>query len=684
MAHRGRLNVLVNVLNKGLNELFAEFEDAEVETMIGRGDVKYHMGYSTDRQINGRSMHLSLAFNPSHLEIVNPVVEGRARAKQDHCVDKGNGASGPRDPERRVVMPVLIHGDAAMAGQGIVAEVLNLANLEGYATGGTVHIIINNQVGFTTNPEDARSTLYCTDVARALRAPVFHVNGEDPEAVVWAVQLAVDYRQRFQQDVLIDLYCYRKYGHNEGDEPAFTQPRMVQVIKHKRPPREVYAKRLAEEGVATNAEADELMHKRMDKLEAELNRTRKEGTKRSNSAMAGLWSKYRGGPDAQTPEVATHVPEPKLRKLLAKIATVPEGFTPNNKVQKILDQRRALSAGPATESFDWSVGEHLALATLLDGGTPIRFSGQDSRRGTFSHRHAVLADANDGKRYTPLAHLREGQGVFDIIDSPLSEAGVMGFDYGWSLDTPEALTCWEAQFGDFANGAQVVIDQFICSAEDKWNRLSGMTLLLPHGFEGQGPEHSSARLERFLQLCAEDNMQVCYPTTPAQIFHLLRRQVLRPWRKPLVVLTPKSLLRNKAAVSSLDDLSQGAFRRIIWDPSVKKARRVLLCTGKVYYELAAAREAKKREDVAIIRIEQLYPLSDQLLAEALEPHKKAEVVWVQEEPFNMGAWYHLHARWPSNLGRISCVSRPESASPATGSEKTHKYEQQALIDQAFG
>jgi 2-oxoglutarate dehydrogenase E1 component len=682
MAHRGRLNVLVNVLNKGLNELFAEFEDseAEVQTMMGRGDVKYHMGYSTDRKMKGGGeMHLSLAFNPSHLEIVNPVVEGRVRAKQDR-----QGPGGPHDPERRKVLPVLIHGDAAMAGQGVVAEVLNLANLEGYATGGTVHVVINNQVGFTTNPEDARSTPYCTDIARALRAPVFHVNGEDPEAVIWAVQLAVDYRQTFQQDVLIDLYCYRKYGHNEGDEPAFTQPRMVEVIKQKRPPREVYARRLAEEGVATDAEADQLMHKRVEKLEAELTRTRKEGTKRASSAMAGLWSNYRGGPDSETPEVATAVPEAKLRELLVKIAQLPEGFTANEKIVKILDGRRRLATEASTAPFDWAVGEHLALATLLDEGSAIRFSGQDSRRGTFSHRHAVLADARDGKRYTPLAHLREGQGRFDIFDSPLSEAGVMGFDYGWSLDTPEALLVWEAQFGDFANGAQVVIDQFISSAEDKWNRLSGITLLLPHGFEGQGPEHSSARLERFLQLCAEDNMQVCYPTTPAQIFHLLRRQVLRPWRKPLIVLTPKSLLRNKTAVSSLDDLSHGSFRRIIWDPAVKKAKRVLLCTGKVYYDLLAGREAKKRNDVAIIRLEQLYPLSDELLAEALKPHEGAEVFWVQEEPFNMGAWYHLHARWPRGLGKLTCISRSESASPATGSEKSHKYEQHLLVDQAFG
>ncbi len=685
MAHRGRLNVLVNVLGKGLNELFAEFEDTEVETMLGRGDVKYHMGYSSDRKMpDGRSMHLSLAFNPSHLEIVDPVVEGRARAKQDRNLN-WEGAPAQRDPDRRKVLPVLIHGDAAFAGQGVVAETLNLANLEGYATGGTIHVIINNQVGFTTNPEDARSTPYATDIARALRAPVFHVNGEDPEAVVWAVQLAVDYRQQFRQDVLIDLYSYRKYGHNEGDEPAFTQPRMYEVIRQKKPPRDVYARRLAEEGVATDGEADQLMRERMERLESELERTRKEGAKRSFSAMAGLWSKYRGGPDRDTPDVSTAVPEAKLRELLRKLSEVPANFTANDKVAKLLDGRRRLAEGPSTEPFDWGVGEHLAYASLLDEGTPIRFSGQDARRGTFSHRHAVLADARDGKRYTPLAHLREGQGFFDIFDSPLSEQGVMGFDYGWSLDMPEALTVWEAQFGDFANGAQVVIDQFISSAEDKWNRLSGITLLLPHGFEGQGPEHSSARLERFLQLCAEDNMQVCYPTTPAQIFHLLRRQVVRPLRKPLVVMTPKSLLRHKQAVSTLDDLSKGTFRRIIWDHSIsKKATRVLICTGKVYFDLIAARAAKKRDDVAVLRIEQLYPLADELLVEALAPYGGAKLVWVQEEPFNMGAWYHMNARWPSALGELTCVSRPESASPATGSEKSHRYEQQLLVDQAFG
>jgi 2-oxoglutarate dehydrogenase E1 component len=678
MAHRGRLNILANILNKDLTAIFAEFEDKNPQELMGRGDVKYHLGYSSDRLTrSGKEIHLSLAFNPSHLEWVNTVVEGRVRAKQDR--------DEPRDPERKKVLPVLIHGDAAFVGQGLVAETLNLANLPGYTTGGTIHVVINNQVGFTTNPEDARSTPYATDIARVLRAPVFHVNSEDPEAVVWAVQLAVEYRQTFAQDVLIDLYCYRKYGHNEADEPSFTQPVMYEVIRRKPPARAIYARQLAESGIATPQEAEELMRARVAELEEELERTRKMGAKRTQSAMAGLWSKYRAGPDADTPEVPTAVAMEKLRQLLRATARVPADFTPHEKIKKLLEQREHLAEGTGDEPFDWATGEHLAFATLLDAGTPIRFSGQDSRRGTFSQRHAVLSDVHDGRRYTPLANLHAGQGRFEIYDSPLSEAGVVGFDYGFSLDTPEWLTCWEAQFGDFTNGAQVVIDQFISSAEDKWNRLSGVVLLLPHGFEGQGPEHSSARLERFLQLCAEDNMQVCNLTTPAQYFHVLRRQVLRPWRKPLVIMTPKSLLRHKHAVSTLNDLAEGSFQRVITDTSVtaRKVKRVLLCSGKVYYDLLAAREQKEREDVALVRLEQLYPLDPDELTGALSMYPDAaKLVWVQEEPFNMGAWYYLRARY--SLRRISCVSRPESASPATGSAGAHRVEQQLLIDQAFG
>jgi 2-oxoglutarate dehydrogenase E1 component len=681
MAHRGRLNILANILGKKHGEIFAEFEDKNAQELLGRGDVKYHLGYSSDREVRGgHKVHLSLAFNPSHLEWVNTVVEGRVRAKQDR---EG------RDPERKKVTPVLIHGDAAFAGQGLVAECLNLANLEGYRTGGTIHIVINNQVGFTTNPDDGRSTPYSTDVVRMLRVPVFHVNSDDPEAVIWTVQLAVEYRQRFQQDVVIDLVCYRKYGHNEGDEPSFTQPKMYEVIHAKPPPRAIYASALVERGELQQNEADALVAQTSQRLEEELEITRKTGAKRNLSAMAGLWSRYRGGPESQTPDVPTAVPLEKLRELVRAIGTTPASFTPHEKIAKLLADRRKL-AEPGNEllPFDWGMGEHLAYASLLDEGAPIRFSGQDSRRGTFSHRHAVLVDVKDGKRYTPLNGIRQGQAKLDIYDSPLSEAGVVGFDYGFSLDAPDWLVVWEAQFGDFVNAAQVVIDQFISSAEDKWMRLSGIVMLLPHGFEGAGPEHSSARLERFLSLCAEDNMQVCNLTTPGQFFHAIRRQVKKPWRKPLIIMTPKSLLRAKAAVSTLRDLSDGTFQRVIPDAQVaaKKARKVLLCTGKVYFDLLAAKEQKKAHDVGLVRVEQLYPLPEAELLSALAPYKDGtEVVWVQEEPFNMGAWYFLQARWPKALQRLklSVVCRPESASPATGSEASHKYEQQLLMDQAL-
>ncbi len=585
MAHRGRLNVLSNILGKKPGEIFTEFEDRDAQELLGRGDVKYHMGYSSDRTTRtGKRVHLSLAFNPSHLEIVNPVVEGRVRAKQDRF---------SRDPERRRVMPVLIHGDAAFAGQGPVAETLNFASLEGYKTGGTLHIVINNQIGFTTNPEDDRSTPYCTDLARTLRVPVFHVNGEDPEAVIWTVKLAVEFRQTFGQDVFIDLVCYRKWGHNEQDEPGFTQPLMYETI----------ARRAAAGHLRAGAGAGRLVHR----AGGERARRPRAGEARGGAGahpldarQAGLlgdgrlWSRYKGGPESQMAPVMTAVKLEKLRELLLGISRVPEGFSPHE-IQSLLHARARL-AEPGAENtpFDWGVGEHLAFASLLHEGSSIRFSGQDARRGTFSHRHAALTDIKTGKRFVPLANVAKGGARMDIFDSPLSEAAVVGFDYGFSLDSPDWLTCWEAQFGDFANGAQVVINQFISSAEDKWQRLSGLVLLLPHGFEGQGPEHSSARLERFLQLCAEDNMQVCNLTTPAQMFHALRRQVVSLWRKPLVVMTPKSLLRHKQAVSTLIELSEGSFQRVIPDPSVApaSARRVLLCSGKVYF--ICWRRAKRR------------------------------------------------------------------------------------------
>jgi len=681
MAHRGRLNVLANVMEKSLKEIFAAFEDDNPELLMGRGDVKYHLGYSSDRVLpNGHSIHLTLAFNPSHLEFVNPVVEGRVRAKQDRRGDR----------ERRAVLPLLIHGDAAFIGQGVVAETLNLSMLRGYSTGGTVHIVVNNQIGFTTVWQDSRSTRYCTDIARMLRCPVFHVNGEDPEAVAQVVRLSMDYRQRYARDVVIDLYGYRRYGHNEADEPRYTQPVMYAAVDAKPSVREVYVKRLVEAGTFTQANANELEQARKRVLEADLEEVRKTPFIPPQYSMQGLWAGYKGGPDAESPDVETWVAKAKLQDLLTRVTEVPKDFNVHPKLKRsILEPRREQRDGK--RPIDWGTGETLAYASLVVDGTPVRLSGQDSRRGTFSHRHAVLHDSVNGKLYTPLAYLSKDQGHFEVWDSPLSEAGVLGFEYGYSLDCPDGLTIWEAQFGDFANGAQVLIDQFLSSSEDKWYRLSGLVLLLPHGFEGQGPEHSSARLERWLNLCAEDNMQVCNLTTPAQFFHVLRRQVLRPYRKPLIIMSPKSLLRSPLAVSTLDEMAEGSsFQRIIPDQAkldAKKVKRVLLCSGKVYYDLANYRKEHQREDVAILRAEQIYPLRKGEIERLLKPYGDGtQLIWVQEEPWNMGAWYYMQARLPDLVGRrfpLSCVSRPESASPATGSMSAHKLEQERLMERAF-
>src|SRR5580700_79671 len=604
MAHRGRLNVLVNIMGKNVREIFAAFDDKKPERFIGGGDVKYHQGYSSEVVTQGRrQVHLSMAFNPSHLEFVNPVVEGRVRAKIDRR-------------KRKSTMPLLIHGDASFMGQGVVAETLNLAQLEGYTTGGTLHLIVNNQIGFTTVPSDSRSTRYCTDIARMLRAPVFHVNGEDPEAAIQVTRLAVEFRQRFKQDVVIDMYCYRRYGHNEGDEPRFTQPLMYALIDKKPTVREVYVSRLVAAGQVSRQEADAVAQERRATLERALEEAHRGDYLQMPDAMGGVWGPYKGGPDASVPDVATAYPKDKLIGALDKLTKMPPGFHANAKVLKSLEQRRERAV--AGQPLDWGTGEHLAFASILSEGHGIRISGQDARRGTFSHRHAVLYDVESGEPYTPLSHLGDpangGVGRFEIYDSPLSEAGVLGFEYGYSLDRPDKLVVWEAQFGDFMNAAQVIIDQFIVSAEDKWSRLSGLVLLLPHGFEGQGPEHSSARIERFLQLAAEDNIQVCNLTTPAQFFHVLRRQVNRLWRKPLVVFTPKSLLRSHDAVSTLDDMANGSFQRVIADDAAdpSKTSRILLCSGKVYYDLAAERRKRGREDVAIVRLEQYYPLSDAL------------------------------------------------------------------------
>ncbi len=672
MAHRGRLNVLVNVLGKNPREVFAAFDDKHPDRFMGGGDVKYHLGYSSDRQTtSGKNVHLSLAFNPSHLEWVNPVVEGRVRAKQ---------ARGGRS-----VMPLLIHGDASFMGQGVVPETLNLAGLEGYSTRGTIHVVVNNQIGFTTVPEDARSTRYCTDITRMMRVPVFHVNGEDPEAVIQVTRLAMEFRQRFGKDVVIDMYCYRRYGHNESDEPRFTQPVMYALIDQKPTVREVYVRRLVAGGRLRAEQADQITLERKAALERALEEARSGDYQRLPDAMRGVWEGLKGGPDAGVPEVSTTVKREVLIDTLKAMSKVPEGFSANPKVLKLVQQRYERAA--ANQPIDWGTGEHLAFATLLQEGKHVRLSGQDARRGTFSHRHAVLFDTKTGARYTPLASLG-APGHFEVWDSPLSEAGVLGFEYGYSLDSPDALVIWEAQFGDFANTAQVTIDQFISSAEDKWLRLSGLVMLLPHGYEGQGPEHSSARVERFLQLAAEDNMQVCNLTTPAQFFHVLRRQMLRPWRKPLVVFTPKSLLRHPLAVlAARGPHGRRVPARVIpskADPA--KVKKILLCSGKVYYDLAEGRKARARDDVAIVRLEQLYPLSD-AVTKALAPYKDGTpLIWVQEEPRNMGGWYFIHARLRELIGDrlpLSYVARAESASPATGSHASHQLEQKMLIEAAF-
>lgn len=680
MAHRGRLNVLANILGKHPRRIFREFADFDAMRYIGRGDVKYHLGYSSMwKSAAGRDVYLSLCFNPSHLEYVNPIALGRTRACQDR--------SG--DAPRRRSMTLMIHGDAAFAGEGIIQETLNLSELPGYRVGGALHVVVNNQIGFTTDASDARSCVYATDVAKMLQAPIFHVNGEVPEAVAQVVRLAMDFREAFQRDVFIDMYCYRRHGHNETDEPRFTQPLMYQAIDARKNVRESYLENLLELGGVTREEADGIELELREHLERELSSVQEPDPPADDASPAGrLWARYKGGLDKDTPDVDTGVPAERLRALLETLAQVPPGFTPHPTMQKkVLAERLKMARGE--RALDWSAGENLALATLSGDGVRVRLTGQDSQRGTFSHRHAVLHDIQTGARHFSLQQLSPQQAPLEICNSPLSESGVMGFEYGYSLGCPDALVAWEAQFGDFANVAQVIIDQFLCSAEDKWSRLSGLTLLLPHGSEGQGPEHSSARLERFLALAAEDNIQVAYPTTPAQMFHLLRRQVLRPWRKPLIVMTPKSLLRHPRATSTLDDLTRGTYCPLIEDAQapVAGAERVILCSGKVYYDLLEYREEHNLADVPLVRIEQLYPLREPLLRELLAPSAQdTPVLWVQEEPENMGAWRFLRCRWGERLfdHPLFGISRPASASPATGSKNSHKLEQKQLLERAFG
>ncbi len=676
MAHRGRLNVLANVVGKPLADIFAEFRDTAIVN-AGGGDVKYHLGYSSDRETpEGVLLHLSLSFNPSHLEWIDTVVQGRVRAKQDRY----------RDVERQRSLPVLVHGDAAFAGQGIVAESLQMSELEAYEVGGTIHVIVNNQVGFTTSPRDARSTTYATGPARMLQIPLIHVNGEDMEAVAQAVLLAVDFRQRFHRDVVIDLWTYRRHGHNEGDEPAFTQPVMYRAIQRKPTLKRLYAQELAREGVVGPDEGDAMTARYRARLEQAFQESARIAVHAGAQPMSGFWKAYRGGPLGPDAEVPTGVARPRLQEIADTIAHAPQGFHVNPKLAKVLEHRAEMGLGK--RALDWGMGEALALGSLAWEGTRIRLVGQDARRGTFSHRHAVLYDQERGTPYTPLAHLHGGQGPVEIRDSLLSEAGALGFEYGYSLEMPDALVLWEAQFGDFVNAAQVVVDQFLSSGEAKWNRLSGLVLLLPHGMEGQGPEHSSARLERFLELSVDDNWRVVNLTTPAQYFHALRRQIRSPWRKPLVVMSPKSLLRHPQAVSPLDDLVQGSFRRVIaderGDPS--EIARVVLCSGKLYYDLAAAREASGARHVAVVRLEQLYPLAtDEVLAAIGRYRPGVELVWAQEEPSNMGAWDYVEARLAPRLpSPVLLVSRPPSASPAVGSATRHKLEQEQLVREALG
>jgi 2-oxoglutarate dehydrogenase E1 component len=676
MAHRGRLNVLANVLGKSPQQIFREFADAARKYGPGGGDVKYHLGYSSDwTSSSGKKVHLSLCFNPSHLEFVDPVVLGRVRAKQDRV----------EDHQRTKGMALLIHGDAAFSGQGVVQETLNLSQLSGYTTGGTLHVIVNNQIGFTTGPTEARSTTYATDVAKMLQIPIFHVNGEDPEAVAQVVRLALDFRQVFRRDVVIDMYAYRRLGHNEGDEPSFTQPVLYQAITNRKSVREGYLDHLLKLNEVTREESDQIAAKRHELLEQELSKAKAE-EQQSAEHLAGLWAPYQGGPEPRD-ETPTGVNETELSRLLLAQTQLPSGFQPHPKIKKILEARVAMANGK--QPLDWSAAESLAFGSLATEGHRIRLTGQDTARGTFSQRHAVLHDYATGKTHTPLQHLSPNQAPVEILNSSLSETGVLGFEYGYSLDWPDGLVGWEAQFGDFWNSAQVIVDQFIASAEDKWRRLSGIVLLLPHGFEGQGPEHSSARLERFLALAAEDNIQVVNPTTPAQYFHCLRRQVKRKWRKPLVVMTPKSLLRHPKVVSPLADCASGQFRKVLPDGMApENVKRLLLCSGKVYYDLEKHREETGRTDVAIVRLEQLYPLRAAELESMIVRYAEGTpIVWVQEEPENMGAWRYMYTQFggPRFLGRhpFSGVYREASASPAAGSANRHKREQAELVKQAF-
>ena len=696
MPHRGRLNVLTQVMGKPHRALFHEFKggSAAPDDVEGSGDVKYHLGASSDREFDGNKVHLSLTANPSHLEIVNPVVLGKVRAKQDQ-----HGAT-PED--RTMVLPLLMHGDAAFAGQGVVAECFGLSGLKGYRTGGSIHFIVNNQIGFTTYPRYSRSSPYPSDVAKMIEAPIFHVNGDDPEAVVYAAKVAIEFRQKFQKPVVVDMFCYRRFGHNEGDEPAFTQPLMYRAIRAHASTLEIYSKKLIAEGVVTEGEIEKMRADWRARLEAEY----EAGTGyKPNKAdwLDGHWSKFKFADDIDDPRRGnTGVAIETLKEVGRKITAVPDGFHVHRTIQRFLDNRRkAIESG---EGIDWATGEALACCSLLLEGHRVRLSGQDSERGTFSQRHSVLIDQESEARHTSFNHIAAKQGKFEVLNSMLSEEAVLGYEYGYTLSEPNALTMWEAQFGDFANGAQVVFDQFVSSGERKWLRMSGLVCLLPHGYEGQGPEHSSARLERFLQMCAEDNMQVANCTTPANYFHILRRQLKREIRKPLILMTPKSLLRHKRAVSRLDELGPDAtFHRLLWDDAQTnkdekirlvaddKIRRVILCSGKVYFDLLEEREKRGHDDIYLLRVEQLYPFPTKALVTELSRFRHAEIVWCQEEPRNMGAWFFVDTfvEWVLNqIGakhrRPRYAGRPAMAATATGLMSKHQAQLKTLLEEALG
>ena len=689
MPHRGRLNTLANIVKKPFTAVFSEFggESFKPDAVQGSGDVKYHLGTSTDISIGGNQVHLSLQPNPSHLEAVDPVVAGKVRARQDMAGDTRN---------RRSVMGILMHGDAAFAGQGLVYETLAMSQLIGYRTGGTIHIVVNNQIGFTTVPAHAYSGLYCTDVAKSVQSPILHVNGDDPEAVAFVAQLAAEFRHEFAVDVVIDLVCYRRHGHNETDEPAFTQPLMYQAIRARKTTRTLYAERLAEEGTLAKADSDRMHQEFVATLE---DAYKAAAGYKPNKAdwLEGHWSGLNSSRDEDgETEEPTAIPLESLREIGAALAKVPDDFDVNPKIARQLDAKREMIESGA--GIDWATGEALAFGSLLLDGHRVRLSGEDCQRGTFSQRHAVLVDQTTQSEYVPLNNIASQQARIEIFNSLLSEAGVLGFEYGYSVADPRTLVLWEGQFGDFANGAQVIIDQFIAAGESKWLRMSGLTLLLPHGYEGQGPEHSSARLERYLQLCAENNMAVCNITTPANYFHALRRQLKRNFRKPLIIMTPKSLLRHKLAVSTLDEMSNGSvFRTVIPEIDAlappETVKRVVICSGKVYYDLLAERRERGMDDVAIVRLEQLYPFPKKALKSAIEIYPKAEIIWCQEEPENMGGWQFVDRRIEQALGCIESgmaafrpryVGRAAAASPATGLAKTHAAEQAALVKQALG